>query len=167
MALRRSPRHLVEHTAKGYVVHLQRDELDLIVRLLGELRGIMLSDDPQAAPLIRRLFPPAYHLADDAEAEAEYQRYMREELVASRLESIAGVESALSSGAPLDEAALQGFLQSVNAVRLVLGTLLDVGEQHDPNSVADDDPMVGEHHLYGFLSWLLESTIQALTAQGR
>ena len=58
------------------------------MRLLAELRALMLSDDPQHAPLLRRLFPPAYHLSDDAEAEAEYQRFMRDDLVASRLESI-------------------------------------------------------------------------------
>jgi hypothetical protein len=166
MARRRNPRHLVERTNKGYVVHLQREEMDLLVRLLGELRGILLSDDPRTEPLLRRLFPPAYHLADDAEAESEYQRLMRDELVASRLESITSVESALSSGSPMDEGGVQGFMQALNAVRLVLGTLLDVGEQHDPNTVADDDPMVGEHHLYGFLSWVLESTVQALTDQG-
>jgi hypothetical protein len=26
--------------------------------------------------------------------------------------------------------------------------------------------LVGEHHLYAFLSWLLENTVQAITAQG-
>jgi hypothetical protein len=166
MARRRNPRHLVERTSKGYVVHLQREELDLLVRLLGELRVILVSDDPSTAPLLRRLFPPAYHLADDAEAEAEYQRFMRDELVASRLESISSVEAALSSGSPLDEGGVQGLMQALNAVRLVLGTLLDVGEQHDPSTVADDDPLVGEHHLYAFLSWLLENTVQAITAQG-
>jgi hypothetical protein len=166
MALRRKPRPLIERTSKGYVVNLPREELDLLVRLLGELRDVMLSDDPRSEPLLRRLFPPAYHLADDAEAEAEYQRLMRQDLVASRLESIAGVEVALSSGTPMDEGGLHGFMQALNAVRLVLGTLLDVGEHDDPSEVADDDPMVGEHHLYAFLSWILENTVQALTSQG-
>jgi hypothetical protein len=166
MARRRNSRHLVERTSKGYVVNLQREERELLVRLLAELRGILLSDDPRTAPLLRRLFPPAYHLADDAEAEAEYQRLMREDLVASRLESIAGVEAALTSGTPMDDGGLQGFMQAVNAVRLVLGTLLDVGEAHDPTSVADDDPMVGEHHLYSFLSWLLEHAMIGLSRQG-
>jgi hypothetical protein len=166
MALRRKPRPLIERTSEGFVVNMQREELDLLVRLLGELRGILLSDDPRTAPLLRRLFPPAYHLADDAEAEAEYQRLMREDLVASRLDSIAGVEATLTSGTPMDDEGLQRFMQAVNAVRLVLGTLLDVGEEHDPTSVADDDPMVGEHHLYSFLSWILENTVQALMGQG-
>ncbi|MEN9646641.1 MAG: hypothetical protein RL238_3310 [Actinomycetota bacterium] len=165
MAFRR-PKYLVERTSRGYVVHLQREEAELVARLLGELRGLITSDDPDVAPMLRRLFPPAYHLADDAEAEAEYQKYMREELVASRLASIEQVQQALLSREPLDDAGVQGFMQSVNAVRLVLGVLLDVGEEHDPTDVRDDDPMVGEHHLYAFLSWVLESTVQAITRQG-
>jgi len=48
-------------------------------------------------------------------------------------------------------------------VRLVLGTLLDVSEAHDPEDVGDDDPMVGEHHLYQFLSYLLEVAVQAVS----
>ncbi len=163
MAFRRTPKYVVERTPKGYVFNLERDEIELVVRLFAELRALILSDDPAHAPLVRRLFPPAYHLSDDAEAEAEYQKFMREELVASRLQSIEMVEHTLSTGAPLDDGAIQGFVQSLNAVRLVLGTLLDVSEEHDPASVRDDDPMVGEHHLYTFLSWLLECTVQALT----
>ena len=54
-----------------------------------------------------------------------------------------------------------GLMQALNAVRLVLGTLLDVGEEHDPSAVRDDDPMVGEHQLYSFLSWLLEHLVRA------
>lgn len=166
MAFRRSPKYVVERTPQGYVINLQGEELDLVVRLFAELRGLVLSDDPRHAPLIRRLFPPAYHLSDDAEAESEYQRLMRDELVASRLESISSVETAMSDGVPLDDAAMQGFVQTLNAVRLVLGTLLDVGEEHDPAAVRDDDPMVGEHHLYTFLSWLLECAVEAITREG-
>ena len=163
MARRRAPRSIVERTRSGVVLHLDREEIDLIVRLLAELGALLQSDDPAHAPLMRRLFPPAYHLADDAEAEAEYQRLMREDLVASRLEGIAMVETSLRAGAVLDDAAVQGFMQSLNGVRLVLGTLLDVSEQHHPSRVRDDDPMVGEHQLYAFLSYLLEATVFAIT----
>lgn len=166
MAFRRSPKYVVERTPRGYVVHLQREELELVARLCAELRALVLSDDPQHAPLLRRLFPPAYHLADDEEAEAEYQRLMREELVASRLESLSMVEATLLSDEPMDEAAMAAFVQSLNGVRLVLGTLLDVSEEHDPSAVADDDPMVGEHHLYTFLSWLLEHAVMAISRSG-
>ena len=163
MPRRKSPKHVVERTRSGYVLHLDRDEIDLIVRLLSELRALMLSDDPNTAHLLRRLFPPAYHLQDDAEAEAEYQRFMREDLVASRLEGINQVEAALTSGNAMDQGTVQGFMQALNGLRLVLGTLLDVSEDDDPGSVRDDDPMAGEHHLYTFLSWLLESTVLAVS----
>lgn len=157
---------MVERTPLGYVLNLDREERDLLGRLIGELRGLLLADDPNTAPLLRRLFPPAYHLADDAEAETEYQRFMRDELVASRLASLNSVEKALVERAPLDDEGMAGLVQSLNSVRLVLGTLLDVGEEHDPRDVRDDDPMVGEHHLYSFLSWLLDASVTALSQPG-
>lgn len=162
---RKKPRLIFELTADGFVINLRDDERELIARLIGELRELLLANDPLSEPLLRRLFPPAYHLADDAEADAEYQRLMREELVASRLAAIEEADRLLNSGKALDDAAMQGLLQSLNAVRLVLGTLLDVGEMHDPGGVSDDDPMIGEHHLYQFLSFLLECAVEALSGQ--
>lgn len=166
MARRKAPRSVVERTPLGYVLNLDREELDLLGRLMGELRGLLLADDPNAAPMLRRLFPPAYHLTDDAEAEAEYQRFMRDELVASRLASLNSVEKALVERTPLDDEGMAGLVQSLNSVRLVLGTLLDVGEEHDPRQVRDDDPMAGEHHLYSYLSWLLDASVTALSRPG-
>ncbi len=61
----------------------------------------------------------------------------------------------------LDEAGLTALMQSLNALRLVLGTILDVGEDHDLDDVAPDDPLVGEHHLYGYLSYLLDAAVRA------
>ncbi len=164
MARRKARREVFQRTPAGYVVNLQREEVDLIVQLVAELRGLMLADDPNTAAITRRLFPPAYHLADDADADAEYHRLMREELVASRLAAMQQVGDALNSTDPLGEEAMHGLLQSLNAVRLVLGTVLDVSEEHDPDDVRDDDPMVGEHHLYQFLSYLLEVAVEAVSA---
>lgn len=163
MARRKARRKVFERTAKGYVVNLEREELDLIVHFVDELRTLLLADDPNTRAVSRRLFPPAYHLAGDAEADAEYQRLMRDELVASRLAAMQQVDTALTSGRELDEAGMHGLLQSLNAVRLVLGTLLDVGEDHFPGAVDDDDPMVGEYHLYEFLSFLLDSAVHAVS----
>jgi len=47
-------------------------------------------------------------------------------------------------------------------VRLVLGTLLNVGEIDD--YLDEDDPRHDELALYNFLSWLLDSAISALMA---
>lgn len=152
---------MVERVADGLRINLGDDEIDLLVQLLTELRGLIASDEPETAPLRRRLFPPAYHLEADAEAEAEYQRFMRDELVTSRLEALTVVEEALARRpAPvLSEAESDGFVRSLNAVRLVLGTLLDVSDDHDPDLIGPDDPLFAEHQLYLFLSWLLEMTL--------
>ncbi len=95
---RKKPRLIFEPTADGFVINLRDDERELIARLIGELRELLLANDPLSEPLLRRLFPPAYHLADDAEADAEYQRLMREELVASRLAAIEEADRLLNSG---------------------------------------------------------------------
>ncbi len=64
----------------------------------------------------------------------------------------------------LDEGGLGALMQSLNALRLVLGTLLDVDEEHDLDDVSPDDPMVGEHHLYGYLSYLLDAAVRAASS---
>ncbi len=64
--------------------------------------------------------------------------------------------------APIDEETMIAFIQAINGLRLVLGTMLDVVEDHDPDDIAEDDPQIGEHHLYNFLSWLLDWAVRAL-----
>ena len=60
-------------------------------------------------------------------------------------------------------------MQAVNGLRLVLGTMLDITDD-DPMAAptmirrpADDAEPTAEHHLYSYLSWLLDSTVTALT----
>lgn len=161
---------VVERTAAGFVVHLEADERAVLGQMLGQLRDLLTgvavvqgdAGGGASAPL-RRLFPPAYVGGEHAEAEAEYQRLMHEDLVAGRLEAIATVRRTLDDPAPFDEEGAVAFLQSMNNLRLVLGTLLDVDEEHDPTDVHDDDPRVVEHHVYAFLSWLVDATVAALS----
>lgn len=156
----RLPRPPVERTAEGFVLHLDEGERSLLGRLLGDLRGLVGAED--ANPALRRLFPVAYHLDDDAEAEAEYQRLMRSDLVQSRIAAITSVDDALAAGR-FDAESATAFLQSLNSLRLVLGTLLDVDEDHEVDDVDPTDPNAPEHHLYAFLSWLLEWTVRAMS----
>lgn len=165
----------VEAVGRGqYVVRLGEDELGLVSDLVHQLRDLLVRGDPDDER-VRRLFPVAYH--DDPERDAEYQRLMREELVASRLAAIELLDRVLLSPADqpaneseqtrqtiLDEEQVTALMHSVNSLRLVLGTLLDVGEDEDPTVLAEDHPHLGEHHLYGWLSWLLEWTVRALSA---
>lgn len=151
----------IERVRDGFAFNIGDDERQLVARLLTELSQLLMgeSDDPR----LIRIFPPAYHLADDAEADAEYQRLMREDLVASRLSGISTVNAALEAPGPVGEEAMVAFVQAINGLRLVLGTMLDVGEDHDPDDIDDDDPRIGEHHLYNFLSWLLDWGVRALS----
>ena len=89
---------------------------------------------------------------------------MRDELIASRLDSIATVDAFLGDDKLkiVTFTQLDAFCAALNSVRLVLGTLLDVGEIDD--DLDEDDPRHDELALYNFLSWLLDSAISALMA---
>ena len=150
----------IERVRNGFVFNIGNDERELVARLLTELSQLLMGESGD--PRLIRIFPPAYHLADDAEADAEYQRLMREELVASRLSGITTVNTALQGSGPVDEETMIAFIQAINGLRLVLGTMLDVDEDDDPDEIDEDDPLVGEHHLYNFLSWLLDWAVRAL-----
>jgi hypothetical protein len=150
----------IERVKHGFRINLDPEERQLVQRLIAEMRALLMgpSDDPSLV----RVFPAAYHQPGHAELDAEYQRLMREELVASRLAGIALIDQALSSKEPMTEAQLAALMQALNGLRLILGTVLDVTEEHDVDLIPDDDPQVGEHHLYVFLSWLLEWTVRAM-----
>ncbi len=53
-------------------------------------------------------------------------------------------------------------MQSINSIRLVLGTLLDVSDDPDDEVVSEHDD-TAEYQLYGYLSWLLEWTVRAFS----
>jgi Domain of unknown function (DUF2017) len=133
-------------------------EREVVRRMLPQLRELLTlgANDDRT----KRLFPVAFH--DDPEAEAEYQRFMHPELVASRLAAIDLVETSLDRTELSEEEAV-AWMQSVNGVRLVLGTLLDVDEELDIEGVADDDPDVQGYAIYAYLSGLLDELVRALT----
>jgi hypothetical protein len=138
-------------------IALPDHEREVVRRMLPQLRELLTvgSEDDRT----RRLFPTAFH--DDPDAEAEYRRYMHAELVASRLAAIDAVEASLDR-AELSEEEAVAWLQSVNSVRLVLGTLLDVDEDLDLDAVADDDPEIQGYAIYSYLSALLDELVHAL-----
>jgi hypothetical protein len=144
----------------GWIITLDDEERGLLLRLFAELRALL--EGPDDSPLLRRLFPTAY--PDDDDKEAEYQRLMRSELVTSRLAAIDIVSDLVApSDVPrvLDEGETIAFMQSINAIRLVLGSMLGIDD--DDSADAADGDESPEYQLYAFLSWLLEWTVQALS----
>lgn len=147
----------VRRDGDGFRVVLSNDEAGLVQRLLAELAELLDRPDD---PLTARLFPVVH--PDDPEAEAEYQRLMRPELVESKRAAIAAVSSTLAGDGRLDEGGMVAFMQAVNSVRLVLGTLLDITDDGDDEDGLDD-PESYEQQLYVYLSWLLEWAVRTLS----
>ena len=142
-----------------YELHLPdwlREELG---NLLGQLRQLLTGEQPDDDRLTR-LFPNAY--LNNPAAEAEYQGFMRAELVTSRVAAIGIVEESLYDDA-VDGAKLNAWMAAINDVRLVLGTLLGVSEDADHSELDEADPNFGGFVLYDQLTFVLGEIIDALS----
>jgi hypothetical protein len=143
----------------GFDVRLDdpsRDVLRSVAAQLRELLDVAL-DDPQ----LKRLFPVAY--ADDPDREEEYRLLVRDEL-AERRRAALDTLSATADSVHLTEEELLAWMGAVNDLRLVIGTRLDVSEEMDP--LPDpSDPEAPLLALYGFLGYLLETIVEALSSE--
>jgi uncharacterized protein DUF2017 len=141
-----------------YRVRLRTGEGLLLGQLVQQLREQLVAstDDPH----LRRLFPPAY--ADDAERDAGYQVLTRDDLLEAKLKALDLVEASMRSGDDLDGEGLAAWMTVLNALRLVIGTRLDVGEELP--ELDPDDPMLPDYAVYEFLGWLLGQVVDALDA---
>jgi hypothetical protein len=144
--------------AGGIRVDLPEEEKEVLRHVLPQLRDLLTVGS--ADDRTRRLFPTAF--PDDPEAEAEYRGYMHGELVASRLGALDMIESTLETRDLTEEQAV-AWLQSINSVRLVLGSLLDVTEDLEIERLPDDYPQIEGFVLYGYLSMLLDELVGALS----
>jgi hypothetical protein len=150
-------RRLRRRRSGGFRLDLPAEERALLSRLLPQLREVIAL--PPDDPRVRRLYPTAF--PDDPEKEAEYQRFMQSELVASRTAAIDTVEGSLDAN-ELDEEQALAWMAAVNTLRLVLGTMLDVDEDLDLGRLPADDPDIESYALYAYLSLLLEELVSAL-----
>jgi hypothetical protein len=139
-----------------YVLDLDDRERELIRQLLGELRALLSlgADDPR----VRRLYPAAY--ADDASKEDEYQLLTHEELKGGRLSNIEVVEASVDAEI-LSEEQLTAWMQAINSLRLVLGTILDLTDDDQELAFDPDDPDARTQALYGYLGGLLDEIVDA------
>ncbi|HSL56834.1 MAG TPA: DUF2017 family protein [Acidimicrobiales bacterium] len=145
--------HLVRHRGDGrYQLRFPPEHRQLLGQLVGELRAVVTSDEPG----IERLFPSPY--PDDPERDAGWHALVRHELVERHLEAIEVVETTLDAD-ELDEDELARWMTAVNALRVVLGTRLDVSEDDEP--VDPSDPRFGAFALYDVLGWVLDEIVRA------
>ena len=125
--------------------------------LPAQLGDVLRTGDPN----LRRLFPPAY--TDDSEAEDEYRRLMRQELLDGKLRALRVVEETASAD-HLTAEQLEAWLGALESLRLFLGTQLDVSEATSQQEFDPDEPDAPVLALYGYLSWLQEQVVEALSA---
>jgi hypothetical protein len=140
-------------------LNLEAEEIGLLRSLMEQIRDLIENPDI-ADDRTRRLFPTAY--PDDPDRDAEYRKYMHEELVASHTAAIDRVTSSLDAS-ELSDAEAMSWMQSLNSVRLVLGTMLDIAEDSDIGDIDEGDPTYGSYALYGYLSGLLDEIVDALS----
>jgi Domain of unknown function (DUF2017) len=150
----------IERTKEGGIrIRLSQAERELLRGLPAELRRLL--DVNPEDPSARRLFPPAYDA--DQDAEKEYRRLMRDELLAERREALRVLEETADRDR-LTQDELDAWLGALNDLRLVLGTRLGVTEELYEDAVDPEDPQARETALYLYLTWLQEQLVEAAAA---
>lgn len=159
---RKKPTSLIEREDDGFRVYLLAEDRSAIASLMADMRDVLVSGGQSAS--LRRLHPPAYHLAADEEAEEEYQRLMHAELVASQIGALDTVASVLADGFErlLTAEETHQLMVSTNYLRLVLGTMLDVGEDDDDDAVPSNEAAAMQLQLYRMLTWIVAAAVDAL-----
>jgi len=143
----------------GYGVRLEPEERELLRRLAAELEQLVASEDVAVA----RLFPSAYR--DDPRAEQEYRRLVRGTLVSGRLEALRMLQARAGSDR-LTQKEADAWCGALNDLRLVLGERIGVTQELYDHGVDPDDPKAVELSIYGWLTWLQATLVDALAQVG-
>ncbi len=168
MALFRDDRRIRPAKGRdGFDVRLPDDERELLMSLPGQL--VELLDEAagndelmRQDPALARLYPDAYGEADKEHAE-EFRRLMNEDL-RERHRSALEMLASTASRDYVDAEELHAWMSAINQLRLVLGTRLGVTEDMDRDDLREDDPNFAAYNLYGYLSWLQEQVVEALSS---
>ena len=137
----------------SYTVDLGPHERQLLVSMCDQMRDLLTSGDPSLV----RLFPAPY--GDDTERNEGYAALVVPELTERRLAALETVRATAESS-HLTEEELSAWMRSVNDVRLVLGTVLDVDESGTPP--AGDETVADRYATYEYLGMLLELIVRAM-----
>jgi len=139
-----------------FELHLDPRERELLRGLLGELRGLLELE--AGDPRLARLYPDAY--TDDPEQADEYRRMTHEELKQGRLAGIELVEASIEERVLSDEQ-LTAWMQAVNSLRLILGTMLGITDDDQELMFDPEDPEAQTQALYAYLGGLLDEIVDA------
>jgi hypothetical protein len=141
-----------------FEVNLPAETRRGLLSLAEEVAEAQTSDRPE----LRRLFPTAY--PDDAEKDAGYQVFARDQLIEQRRAAVEVMRETLEAKTLTGEE-LSAWMGILNDYRLVLGTMLDVSEDDDfgADGLDLDDPRTGALVLYHEVGHLVALMVDALT----
>ncbi len=141
-------------------VRISEEERQVLGDLMEQLRELLLSTSPegQLDPSLRRLYPAAY--VEETRYEQEYQRSTRDQLLERRLSHLDIVEATLND-VELDSDSVTAWITTLNDLRLVLGTRLDVSEDDESRVLDPKDPQERHRAIYHYLSHLLGEFVEA------
>jgi hypothetical protein len=159
MSWRKPKGPIIANNDGTFRINFADHERETLLAFVNQLESLLANG--AADDRLKRLYPVAYHA--DAEKDAEYQGYMRDELSQSRAAAINTVKELLTTEESVSEAQIMAFMTVLNSLRLVLGTMLDVSEDTDEDAFDEDDPLWGQYQFYGYLGWLLEWTIATVS----
>jgi hypothetical protein len=142
----------------GIEVHLHESIRDLLEQLCDQLEQLLQREHPASDPAMARLFPAAY--PDDPLRELEFERMTGDDLARGRLASLRTVRASLRADG-LDEAQSLAWLGTLNDLRLVLGSRLDVTEESTASDFPGEED-AGAFEIYQLLGGLQGRLLIAL-----
>jgi hypothetical protein len=143
----------------GVEVHLRPDEREALAGLCDQLERLLTTEDPSSDPALARLAPAAY--PDDPLRELEFERLAGDDLVRGRLASLRILRDTAGADA-LDEEQTLAWLRTLNDLRLVLGTRLDITEESGFEDFEGGGEAEVAFHLYAVLSGIQGELLLAL-----
>jgi len=163
----RDQRRIRASRSGGFDVRLPAAERELLAELPGQLVELLdatAGDESAIAadPALARLFPAAYRDGCEAEANDEFRRLMMGDL-RDRHRGALEVLAAGSSATHVEAEELHAWMTALTQLRLVIGTRVGITEDIDPTDVDPNHPAAGTYALYGYLSWLQEQVVVALS----
>lgn len=142
----------------GFDLALPAGVTTLLHSLVGQLDELLDSD----ASVTWRLFPTAY--PDDEEAERDFQSLIRDDLMGQHKQA-AQVVAATLTQTHLSEDELAAWMRNANALRLVLGTILEVSDE-EPLLFDPTSPQATLVSAYEVLGHLVDQIVTALSQVG-
>jgi hypothetical protein len=145
--------------AGGVEIRLPPGIREVLTGLCDQLEELLTNEDPSSDPALARLSPAAY--PDDPLRELEFEQLAGDDLAAGRLASLRQLRDTVGADV-LDEDQSLAWLRTLNDLRLVLGTRLDVTEESGLEDFEGDEAAMNGFELYVALGEIQGQLLLAL-----